>query len=84
MAPKRTETSPSQYRAVSRFDLSSAGLEEGDGTCELRSYSERSARVTRGTYRQALITSSLASQHTCFTPALTLQLLQSLRSGSWR
>ena len=30
--------------------------------------SERSARVTRGTYRQVLTASNPASQHTCFSP----------------
>ena len=49
MAPKRTETTPAQYSAVSRIHLSSAGLEKADGTREPRSKkSERSERVTPG------------------------------------
>ena len=68
MAPKRTETTPVQYSAVSRNSPLISW------TWEDRRYTRTSLLKAngahfwrRGTYRQVLITPNPASQHTCVT-----------------
>ena len=69
MAPKRTETTPAQYSAVSRNSplISCMDLRRPTVHANLALKSERSERVTPGHLSSCAYYVESASQHTCFT-----------------
>ena len=83
MAPKRTETTPAQYSAVSRNSPLFSCTWRPTVHANLALTANEAQVWRRSTYRQVLMTSNQANTP-ALLPAFTLQLLWHLQSGSQR